>query len=204
MKKISTLFKKDPNDLGRVINEVDPQNQWVIDGMAIATRKWDGSACAIINGELYKRYDAKKGKKAPEGIIDHPVITEELGPCQELKSILFGESYGWRGSIPIHMGTEFTDALIGQNTSIVPQTELVQPEGENINSDTIVHIENLTPSEVLERYGEYLTKEQIEALKNKGESAEPLQETLEESIRKEYNLEEINSDSDNIFFKRVN
>jgi hypothetical protein len=32
MKKISTLFKKDPNDLGRVINEVDPQNQWVIDG----------------------------------------------------------------------------------------------------------------------------------------------------------------------------
>jgi hypothetical protein len=73
MKKISTLFKKDPNDLGRVINEVDPQNQWVIDGMAIATRKWDGSACAIINSELYKRYDAKKGKTAPEGAI----------PCQE-------------------------------------------------------------------------------------------------------------------------
>jgi len=31
MKKISTLFKKDPNDLGRVINEINPENQWVFD-----------------------------------------------------------------------------------------------------------------------------------------------------------------------------
>lgn len=73
MKKISTLFKKDPKNLGLVINEVDPQNQWVLNGEGIATRKFDGSACAIINGELYKRYDAKKGKKAPFGAI----------PCQE-------------------------------------------------------------------------------------------------------------------------
>ena len=54
MKKMTTLFKKDPNDLGRVINEVNPENQWVIDGEGIATRKFDGTACAIINGELYK------------------------------------------------------------------------------------------------------------------------------------------------------
>lgn len=73
MKKMTTLFKKDPNDLGRVINEVNPENQWVFDGEGIPTRKWDGTACAIINGELYKRYDAKRGKKAPEGAI----------PCQE-------------------------------------------------------------------------------------------------------------------------
>lgn len=77
MKKISTLFKKDPQDLGRVINEVNPENQWVFDGMSVATRKWDGSACAIIEGELYKRYDAKKGKQAPEGAI----------PCQEPDTI---------------------------------------------------------------------------------------------------------------------
>lgn len=35
----------------------------------VATLKWDGSCCAIINGELYKRYDAKKGKKPPKGAI---------------------------------------------------------------------------------------------------------------------------------------
>lgn len=73
MKKISTLFKKDPNNLGRVINEINPENSWVYDKDVIATRKWDGTACAIINGELYKRYDVKKGKSVPENAI----------PCQE-------------------------------------------------------------------------------------------------------------------------
>lgn len=34
-----------------------------------ATVKIDGSCCAIINGEFYKRYDAKKGKKPPVGAI---------------------------------------------------------------------------------------------------------------------------------------
>ena len=59
MKKISTLFKKDPNDLGRVINELAPENSWVLDGFGIATRKFDGTSTAIINGELYKRFDIK-------------------------------------------------------------------------------------------------------------------------------------------------
>lgn len=34
-----------------------------------ATVKFDGACCAIIGGELYKRYDAKKGKKPPAGAI---------------------------------------------------------------------------------------------------------------------------------------
>ena len=72
MKKISTLFKKDPNDLGKVINEINPENEWVFtDG--IPTRKFDGTATAIINGEIYKRYDVKKGRQVPDGAI----------PCQE-------------------------------------------------------------------------------------------------------------------------
>lgn len=73
MKKISTLFKKNPDNLGLVIDEIDPQNTWVTERDVIATQKFDGTACAIFNGELYKRYDAKRGKVAPEGAI----------PCQE-------------------------------------------------------------------------------------------------------------------------
>ncbi len=73
MKKISTLFKKDIHNLGRVVNEINPENRWVFDGEAVATQKFDGSACAVINGKLFKRYDAKRGKTAPEGAI----------PCQE-------------------------------------------------------------------------------------------------------------------------
>lgn len=78
MKKISTLFKKDPSDLGRVINEINTENEWVLTDPSVkATRKWDGTACAIINGELYKRYDVKKGKSVPENAI----------PCQEADEI---------------------------------------------------------------------------------------------------------------------
>jgi len=69
MRKISTLFKKDPNDLGRVINEINPENQWVFDEPGIPTRKFDGTACAIINGTLFKRYDVKRGKQVPFGAI---------------------------------------------------------------------------------------------------------------------------------------
>lgn len=68
MKKISTLYKKDPNNLGRVINEINPENEWATH-TGIATRKYDGTACAIINGELYKRYDVKKGRAIPPKAI---------------------------------------------------------------------------------------------------------------------------------------
>lgn len=73
MKKITTLFKKDPNDLGRVINEIHPDNEWIFDPGVKATRKFDGSACAIIDGQLYKRYDVKKGRQVPQFAI----------PCQD-------------------------------------------------------------------------------------------------------------------------
>lgn len=74
MKKISTLYKKDPSDLGRVINEINPENAWVFTDEGVrATRKYDGTACAVINGQLYKRYDVKKGKSVPPFAI----------PCQD-------------------------------------------------------------------------------------------------------------------------
>jgi hypothetical protein len=73
MKKISTLFAKDPSNLARVINKINAENAWVINGEAIATRKFDGTSSAIINGELYKRFDAKKGRAIPANAI----------PCQE-------------------------------------------------------------------------------------------------------------------------
>ena len=84
MKKISTLFKKDPKDLGKVINEIKPENKGGFDGEGIATRKFDGTACAIINGEIYKRYDVKRGRTIPDGAI----------PCQEA-DIISGHHPHW-------------------------------------------------------------------------------------------------------------
>ena len=71
MKKIPTLFKRifENNRIVGITDEVTEGMEWVLNGEGIATVKWDGSCCAIIGGELYKRYDAKKGKKPPEGAI---------------------------------------------------------------------------------------------------------------------------------------
>lgn len=77
MKKISTLYKKDPTNLGRVIDEINPENAWAL--TAIATRKFDGTSCAIINGELHKRYDARI---KPNGEYKKPIPAGAI-PCQE-------------------------------------------------------------------------------------------------------------------------
>lgn len=73
MKKIPTLFKRvfDEKTHKKIdcLPEVTEGMEWVLNGEGIATIKWDGSCCAIINGELYKRYDAKNGKPVPEGAI---------------------------------------------------------------------------------------------------------------------------------------
>lgn len=72
MKKITTLFKKNLDNLALVTQEVDPSNAWALTEW-IATRKFDWTACAVIDGVLYKRYDAKNGKQPPKWAI----------PCQD-------------------------------------------------------------------------------------------------------------------------
>ena len=71
MKKIPTLFVRifDENHNKTITRQVTPGMEWVLAGEGVATVKLDGSCCAIIDGEFYKRYDAKKGKKPPEGAI---------------------------------------------------------------------------------------------------------------------------------------
>lgn len=71
MKKIPTLFKRtfENHKIVSISPEVTEGMEWVLDGEGIATEKMDGACCAIINGELYKRYDAKKGKPIPDGAI---------------------------------------------------------------------------------------------------------------------------------------
>ena len=70
MKKLKTLYKKNPENLGRVIEELDPNCLWVFDECVRATRKFDGTACMIQDNVLYKRYDNKKGKAMPSTAIE--------------------------------------------------------------------------------------------------------------------------------------
>lgn len=74
MKKIPTLFEREfkNHKVVKVKTKVTPGCEWVLNGEGVATVKFDGSCCAIMNGKFYKRYDAKKGKPLPDGAI----------PCQ--------------------------------------------------------------------------------------------------------------------------
>ena len=68
MKKMKTLFVvKYPEK--QITREVSQGCEWVINGEGTAYRKRDGSACFIQNQTFYKRYDAKKGRTAPDGFI---------------------------------------------------------------------------------------------------------------------------------------
>lgn len=71
MKKIPTLFEREfqNHKVVGISPKVTSGLEWVLEGKGVATLKIDGSCTAIINGEFYKRYDARKGKKPPEGAI---------------------------------------------------------------------------------------------------------------------------------------
>src|SRR6476620_6230466 len=75
MKKVPCLFQRDfgggREPLARP--EVTPGCEWVLAGEGVATRKRDGTACAVVGGVLHLRYDAKRGKQPPPDAV----------PCQE-------------------------------------------------------------------------------------------------------------------------
>ena len=86
MKKIPTLFERkfENHKVIGITDKITPGcEKAFLEG--IATVKVDGSCCAIIDGKFYKRYDAKKGKKAPEGAI----------PCQPEPDPITGHHPHW-------------------------------------------------------------------------------------------------------------
>jgi hypothetical protein len=76
VKKIPTLFIKqfDGRSYLGVSSDIHPGMEWVSEGKGTATMKIDGSAVAVIDGKLYRRYDAKHGKIPPMDAI--PCVPE--------------------------------------------------------------------------------------------------------------------------------
>jgi hypothetical protein len=76
MRKIPTLFKRDPENMKHVLSEVHPDCQWVLDGEGIATAKHDGT-CFMLDehGDWWARREVKPGKKTPPDFI--PIETDE-------------------------------------------------------------------------------------------------------------------------------
>lgn len=71
MKKIPTVFVREYED-NKVVGISDTFTSELTKKAFLegdATIKWDGACCAIIDGEFYRRYDAKQGKTPPAGAI---------------------------------------------------------------------------------------------------------------------------------------
>jgi len=96
MKKVISLFKRDYEGNRQVYDEVVEGAEWVIAGEGIATEKFDGIACMVRGGKLYKRYDRKrkkgKYKSAPDG----------WEACQEPDD----NTGHWPGWLPVGDGPE--------------------------------------------------------------------------------------------------
>ena len=67
MKKIPTLFVRNPERRSELLNQVTPGCEWVLSGEGTAMQKLDGTCCMIRDGVLYKRREVKKGKSDPPG-----------------------------------------------------------------------------------------------------------------------------------------
>lgn len=88
MRKMKTLFERKFTAGGRLIRitkAVTDGCEWVLAGEGSASEKVDGSCCAIIGGRFYRRFDAKRGRVAPEGAI----------PCQEAPDPVTGHFPHW-------------------------------------------------------------------------------------------------------------
>lgn len=71
MKKIPCLFHRDFGVSPLVVPQLNVPEEVLL--LGTPTRKWDGTAVAVLNGVLYARYDVKKGRVPPPGAI----------PCQD-------------------------------------------------------------------------------------------------------------------------
>jgi hypothetical protein len=78
MKKIPTLFIRDPKDRAHVTRDINPGCEWVTAGEGVATIKWDGT-CTLLDeaGDWWARREVKPGKKAPDGFREeqHDEVT---------------------------------------------------------------------------------------------------------------------------------
>jgi len=82
MKKIPTIFKRNPENMKYILRDPHPDCLWVFEGEGIATRMYDGICVAIINGQYVKRREIKKGRRAPVdfiGIMRDPNTGKRVG-----------------------------------------------------------------------------------------------------------------------------
>ena len=86
MRKIPTLFERrfEEHKIVEVLPNITPGCEEAF-AHGLATIKYDGACCAVFDGVLYRRYDARAGKQIPDGAI----------PCQPIPDPVTGHLPCW-------------------------------------------------------------------------------------------------------------
>jgi hypothetical protein len=101
MKKIPTLFVRDPDDRKHVLPEVTPGCEWVMAGEGAPTRKYDGT-CVMLDGSgWWARREVKRGKQQPQGFaeVGYDPATEKFVGWEPIQASgfyrWFEEAFQW-------------------------------------------------------------------------------------------------------------
>lgn len=79
MKKIPSIFIRNPENMKVVSTEKNPVCDWVFAGEGIATQKLDGTCCKVENGKLWKRRMVRQSDRL-EGKIPEGFVEEDFDP----------------------------------------------------------------------------------------------------------------------------
>jgi len=132
MKKIPTIFKRNPDNMRELLNEPHPDCDWVFKGEGIATRKYDGT-CVMIKGHRYfKRREVKKNGEIPHGFIEEtfdPITGKRVGWLEvdpaENENKYHMEAFEDALPRPIHGTYELVGPKIQKNPERYPEHRLV-------------------------------------------------------------------------------
>jgi uncharacterized protein DUF5565 len=151
VRKIPTLFRRDPDQPALITRDVHPDCQWVLDGEGLATRKFDGSCVgffAVENGAplvhggrhsgdggvWLARREVKPGKPAPAGFIaeqSDPATSKTVGwePIEQSSFVkLFNEAVPRLGAYPYYGTYELCGPRINGNPENFALHTLVRHE----------------------------------------------------------------------------
>jgi len=117
VKKIPTLFRRDPDDRRRVLPDaVTPGCGWVLVGEGTATRKYDGTCVRLVDDRWWARREVKVGKVSPPSFepVEHDEIT--------------GTTVGWEPAEQTGYARYLLEAIGARSVWIAGTYELCGPK----------------------------------------------------------------------------
>lgn len=162
MKKIPTLFERiyENHRVVGITPNVTPGCEWVLDGKGVATVKIDGSCTAIIGGEMYRRFDAKPGRKIPDGAIpccDPDPVTGHWPHWVKVDPNSKADRWYYRAYLNTPEKVDGTFEAIGPHFQGNPyglSDDILEPHGKKV----------VTAGRTFEAIRDYLTENNIEGL----------------------------------------